>query len=129
MTTYLLDTNILINALNRKQGHRKLLHQLVAHGHRLACCTVILGELFSGIKPANAAAVEQFVSLLAWYPASPTIARRAGRMRFDWARQGVTLSLLDALIAATALEYSLTLITGNRKHFPMPELSMYPLPE
>jgi predicted nucleic acid-binding protein len=32
------------------------------------------------------------------------------------------------LIAATALEHGLTLITHNRKHFPMPELSFHPLP-
>lgn len=31
------------------------------------------------------------------------------------------------LIAATALEQKLTLISGNRKHFPIPELSPYSL--
>ena len=128
MTTYLVDTNILINALNQKRGHRELLNQLVGQGHRLACCTVILGELFTGIKPADLGKVEQFVGLLAWYAATPAIARRAGRLRFDYARQGLSLSLLDMLIAATALEHGLTLITRNRKHFPIPELLLYPLP-
>ena len=37
--------------------------------------------------------------------------------------------VLDMLIAATALEHSLTLVTENRKDFPMPELSLYPLPD
>lgn len=128
MTTYLVDTNILINALNQKRGHRELLHQLVGQGNRLACCTVILGELFTGIRVPDLGNVEQFVSLLAWYAATPAIARRAGRMRFEYARQGITLSLLDMLIAATALEYGLTLITENRKHFPMPELLLYDWP-
>jgi predicted nucleic acid-binding protein len=129
MTTYLADTNILINALNHKRGHRELLNQFVGQGHRLACCTVILGELFSGIKPADLAKVEQFVSMLTWYAATPGIARRAGRLRFEYARKGVTLSLPDMLIAATALEHGLTLVTGNRKHFPMPELSLHPMPQ
>jgi predicted nucleic acid-binding protein len=128
MTIYLVDTNILIDALNHKRGYHELLHQLVGQGHRLACCTVILGELFSGIKPPDLAKVAQFVSTLTWYAGSPRIARLAGRFRFDYARKGMTLSLLDTLIAATALEHGLTLITANRKHFPMPELSLYALP-
>jgi predicted nucleic acid-binding protein len=129
MTTYLADTNILINALNHKRGQRELLNHLVGQGHRLACCTVILGELFSGIKPADIANVERFVSMLSWYVASRAIARHAGQLRFEYARKGVTLSLPDMLIAATALEHGLTLITDNRKHFPIPGLPLYPLPE
>jgi predicted nucleic acid-binding protein len=53
------------------------------------------------------------------------MARQAGRWRHDYARRGVTLALPDLLIAATAVEYGLTLITDNRKHFLMPELSFY----
>jgi predicted nucleic acid-binding protein len=86
---------------------------------------VILGELFSGIKPGDLANVEQFVTFLTWYPATSTIARRAGRWRYDWARQGVALSITDTLIAATAVEHGLTLLTENRKHFPMPEISLH----
>ena len=125
MTTYLVDTNILINALNQKRGHRELLRELVGQGHRLACCTVVMAELFSGIKSANLAKMEQFVSLLNWYPATPLIARRAGRLRFEYARKGVQLATPDMLIAATALEHGLTLMTDNRKHFPIPELSLH----
>jgi predicted nucleic acid-binding protein len=32
------------------------------------------------------------------------------------------------MIAATALEHSLALMTGNRKDFPLPELTFDPLP-
>jgi predicted nucleic acid-binding protein len=129
MTTYLADTNILINALNDKRGQRELLNHLVSQGHRLACCTVTLTELFSGIRSADLPKVEQFVSLLKWYAANQAIARHAGQLRFRYARKGITLSLPDMLIAATALEHGLTLITENRKHFPIPELPLYPLPE
>jgi len=71
--------------------------------------------------------VEAFVSILHWYPSSPDIARRVGRLRYEYARQGVTLGLPDLLMAATALFHGLTLITANRKHFPMPELAVHPL--
>jgi predicted nucleic acid-binding protein len=118
MKTFLPDTNILINALNGKRGHKELLNSLVLAGHRLACCAVTISELFSGIKPGDMAKVEAFVSGLLWYRTTPAIARQAGRWRYEYARRGVTLVLPDTLIAATALEYGLTLITNNQKYFP-----------
>ena len=115
MITFLPDTNILINALNNKRGHRELLKTLLGQGDRLACCAVVVAELFSGIKPDDLAKIEEFVSLLVWYPTTRAIALR----------QGITLSLADTLIAATAAENGLKLITNNHRHFPMPELSMH----
>ena len=125
MTTYLPDTNVLVDALNGKRSQKEMLANLILQGHQLACCAVTLSELFSGIRAADIHKVEEFVSALRWHQTTPTIARRAGRWRHDYAGQGVTLALADTLIAATAVEYGLTLITNNGKHFPMPELSLY----
>lgn len=125
MKVFLPDTNILIDALNGKRGRQEMLRNLVLQGHRLACCPVTVAELYSGMRPHEAPRTEQLLSSLVWYDISRPVARSAGRLRFDWARQGFTLSLADTLIAATALENGLTLITDNRKHFPMPELSLY----
>jgi predicted nucleic acid-binding protein len=77
------------------------------------------------MRAHEALTTDRFLSSLFWYDISRGVARRAGRLRFDWARQGTTLALPDVLIAATALEHGLTLITDNRKHFPMPELAPY----
>lgn len=128
MTTFLPDTNVLVDALNDKRGRREWLRDLVLQGNRLACCAVTLAEVYAGMQPHEAHQTDRFLSTFLWYGASRGIARRAGRLRFDWARRGVTLSLPDTLIAATALEHGLTLITANRKHFPMPELTLHPLP-
>jgi predicted nucleic acid-binding protein len=128
MTTYLPDTNVLVDALNAKRGRREWLRDLVSQGNRLACCAVTLAEVYAGMWPHEAPRTDEFLSAFVWYGASRVIARRAGRLRFEYARKGVTLSLPDMLIAATALEHGLTLITHNRKHFPMPELSFHPMP-
>lgn len=55
------------------------------------------------------------------------IARRAGSLKRAWALKGRTLSLADLIVAATALEHGLALMTDNRKDFPIPELNFYPL--
>jgi predicted nucleic acid-binding protein len=129
MMTYLPDTNILVDVLNDKNDRRKLLRKLVVEGHRLACCAVTVAEVFAGMRPHEAPHTDQFLSSLVWYDASRKIARHAGRLRLDWARQGTTLSLADTLIAATVIEHGLTLITSNPTHFPMPGLALYPVPE
>jgi tRNA(fMet)-specific endonuclease VapC len=128
MKIFLPDTNILVDALNGKRGRAELLRELILAGHALACCSVTVAEVYSGMRPHEAARTDQLVSSLGWYDITRSIARQAGQLRFEWARQGITLALADTLIAATALEYDLTLITDNRKHFPMPELSLHFLP-
>jgi predicted nucleic acid-binding protein len=57
---------------------------------------------------------------------SCAVGERAGWLINSWARQGRTLQVPDAIIAATALEHDLTLMTANRRDFPMPELKFYP---
>jgi predicted nucleic acid-binding protein len=59
----------------------------------------------------------------------PEIARQAGLLRRDWRKKGQTLSYTDVTIAAVALGDSIALLTDNRKHFPMPELRLLPLPD
>ena len=49
-------------------------------------------------------------------------------MRRDWQKKGHTLSYTDVTIAAIALSNDVPLLTYNRKHFPMPELHLMPLP-
>jgi len=63
----------------------------------------------------------------AW-PSTPDIARKAGLLRRDWRLKGHTLSFTDVTIAATVIVNSLPLLTDNRKHFPMPEVQLHPLP-
>jgi len=128
MPVFLPDTNILVDALNGKRGRADLLRELILSGHGLACCSVTVAEVYSGMRPHETARTDQLVSSLDWYDITRSIARRAGRLRFEWGRQGISLSLADTLVAATSLEYGLTLITENRKHFPMPELSLHFLP-
>lgn len=123
---YLPDTDVLINALQHAQGWDRRLAELVRQGAGLACCAVTVAELLSGVHPAQLDAVEAFLGGLRWLETTPAIARRAGRLRYQYARRGTQLGLADTLIAATAMEYGLTLITGNRRHFPMPELWILP---
>ena len=125
--TLLLDTTVLIDALRARQNGRAVLAELVAAGHTLATAAINIAEVFAGMRPGEESSTEAFLSSLDCYPMTGSIACRAGSLRSGYARQGRTLSLADMIVAATVQEHGLTLMTDNRKDFPIPELSFYPL--
>jgi predicted nucleic acid-binding protein len=66
---------------------------------------------------------------LEFYPVNWEIAQLAGDLFRIWRQKGHTLGLADVTIAAVALTHKLVLVTDNRKHFPMPELQLFRLPD
>lgn len=129
MPTYLLDTSVIIDALNNKRRRRELLLGLVRQGHHLACCPINVTEVYAGMRPKEEAATEEFLRSLEYYHLTWPVARLAGLLKRDHARKGMTATVADAMIAAVALVHELTLMTDNVKDFPMKELTLYPLPE
>ncbi len=129
MATYLLDSDIIIDALNRRRRRHALLKRLTRAGHTLACCAVNVAEVFAGARPEDQARTERLLSDLQYYEISRRAAKHGGRLKYDWARKGITLRMPDALVAAVAIDNDLVLVTGNRRHFPMPELEILELPE
>jgi len=81
------------------------------------------------MRPHEAELTEAFLRSLRFYDVTWEIARHAGELKSQWAKKGQTIALPDITIAAVAIAYGLTLITDNRKYFPMPELQLFSLPE
>ena len=128
MASYLLDTSVIIDALNNKRNRRSLLLDLLRQGHLLACCPVNVAEVYAGLRPKEEPATEEFLRTLEYYDITWPVARRAGRLKRDHHLKGVTLTIADATIAAVAIVHQLTLLTDNVKDFPMKDLTLYPLP-
>jgi predicted nucleic acid-binding protein len=127
----LLDTTVLVDVLRARQNRRSLLTELIAGGHVLATAAITaainIGEVYAGMRRGDENKTEAFLSSLDCYPITGAIAHRAGSRKSTWAHNGRTLSLADMMVAATAIENGLSLMTDNRKDFPLPELSFYPL--
>jgi len=100
--TTLLDTDVLIDHL---QGHRAL------ELDELTVSVITQAELFAG-NQREEPAIEALLTRLTTVDVDATIARVAGRIR-----RSTRLGLADALIAATAVEHQLPLMTRNRRHF------------
>lgn len=124
MTIYLLDTSVIVDALNGKRGRHALLKQLVEEGHLLACSSIQVTEVYAGLRSHEETTTEELLRSLEYYEVTWEIARLGGILRRDYGRRGVTLALADVTIAAVALAHGLALITDNVKHYPMKDLQL-----
>lgn len=128
MPILLLDTTVIVDAINGKRGRRQFLDDLLERRNLLACCSINVTEVYAGMRPNEARTTEALMESLKFYDVSREIARNAGELKREWAKKGHIIALPDITIAAVALAHGLTLLTDNRKDFPMQELQFLPLP-
>lgn len=110
----LVDTDVLIDFLRKKELARDLL-VLAANGGDVHCSVITVAEIFSGMRPSEEKDTEELLSGLNILPVGDGIARHAGHLRKNAARN---ILLPDCLIAATALLEDCALLTFNRKDYP-----------
>jgi predicted nucleic acid-binding protein len=104
VTRILLDSDVLVDHL---RGHRR-----ISRGRdELFVSAISRAELFSG-RLAEERRIRRLLEPMENLPVDAAIAERAGRLR-----RGTSRRLPDALIAATALEHRLTLVTRNIRDF------------
>lgn len=104
MADLLVDTDVFIDHL---RGSRKL----EARGDRLHYSVITRCELFAGQKTQEET-IRELLAPFEEIQVDRSLAERAGRLR----RSG-GLRTPDALIAATAAEHGLTLVTRNNRDF------------
>jgi predicted nucleic acid-binding protein len=122
MDVVILDTDLLSEVIKRKD--RKVLanaqHYLEQHG-RLAFSAISMYEIMRGMLANRAtkqfAGFLQVVNTSDVFPVSTPVLRRAAELWADGHRGGHARNDADLIIAATALENSRVLITGNTSHF------------
>ena len=128
MTGFLLDTNV-PSELTRPQSDPRVEEWLdEADDEQLFLSVVSLGEMFKGITvlppSKRRKELEQWMEgeLRPWFdgrilPVTEAIAERWGILAGECQTKGRGLSVADGLIAATALEHDLTVVTRNVRDF------------
>jgi len=128
MAILLLDTTVIVDAINGRRGRVQFLDGLLAQRNLLACCSINITEVYAGVRAHEAQVTEVFLRSLKFYEVTWEIARLAGELKNEWAKKGHTIALPDVTIAAVAIANNLTLATDNQRHFPMPDLQILALP-
>ena len=100
----LVDSDVLIDHL---RGHRRF----AADRDTVHISTVTRAELFAG-RGSDETKVRRLLDAFVELPADRAVAERAGRMR-----RTLQIGMADALIAATAAQHRLTLVTRNTGDF------------
>ncbi len=115
----LVDTNILIYTLRQTSGEvfHDLLFRLTQEGV-LYISVISRFELLAGSTDLNRKKNIEFLDSFPLLIINKEIADRAGSLFAAYRRRGLTLDNGDLLLAATALEEKLAVLTTNDKHFP-----------
>jgi predicted nucleic acid-binding protein len=120
MIRYLIDTNI-ISELSKHSPDKKVL-EWASGINKCGLSAVTVEELYFGLswRPNRRLMewlnkfMEEFCEIL---PVTGSISQRAGILRGQFQAKGETRTQADMLIATTAAEHGLVLVTRNFKDF------------
>lgn len=120
---YLFDTDVLSNVV-KTEPSALLLEKLAKLPQDMQFTTAInIGEIYYGaLRSAHAARIlkgfeEKVFPQLTILAFDEESARVFGKMKARMEKRGLSASEPDLRIASIALQYKLTVITGNTKHF------------
>jgi len=119
---YLIDSDWVVDHLAGEEEANRLLSRLSDEGIAISIITYI--EIYQGVlRSSNSEAAERklqaFVGTVSLLSISPAVARRCAHVRETLRKQGKEFRrrAFDLLIAATALEHNLTLVTRNTEDY------------
>ena len=114
MQTVLLDTDYVIDFLRGKSA--VIVPLLQENAAYLRILSVY--ELYAGMLPTEFSPTKDFIQGCHIEPVSLEIAQNAGIFRFKQRQKGITLSIVDCIIAETARSNQHLVATHNKKHYP-----------
>ncbi len=128
MTGFLLDTNIPSELIRPRPEQRVTTWLQATYDEQLYVSVITLGEICKGFTVVSdekrRSQLQQWLEneLHPWFadrilPVDEAVAERWGVLDGERQLKGMPLNTADGLIAATALEHDLTLVTRNVKDF------------
>lgn len=129
MSRYLLDTNACVEYLRNSSPNIVQRIQSTPPSS-LFLCSIVIAELHYGAYKsaspvANLHLLRSFVSQFIRLPVDEQTAALSGQLRAALESRGTPIGPYDLLIAATALQHGLTVVTNNLSEFSrVPNLTM-----
>lgn len=121
MPKYLLDSDVLIEWLRGTERVVAWVEECDRGGDFLGWTPISIAEIYANLRPREEIVVGELMEVLHCVEIDQKVGRKAGLYRAAFGRShGVEIA--DALIAAAAHIYGLTLCSRNLKHYPMRDL-------
>ncbi|MFP4439682.1 MAG: type II toxin-antitoxin system VapC family toxin [Chloroflexaceae bacterium] len=121
VTGALLDTDILSAVMRQQAAATARARSYLAMHHRLIFSIITRYEILRGLYAKYATtqltAFDQLCVVSTILPLTNPIIVRAATIYADLHQRGVLIGDADILIAATALEHGLIMVTNNENHF------------
>ncbi len=117
MQTVLIDTDVAIDFLRGNESTKSWIAPLWQQSAAFISILTVY-ELLSGVKPKEQKATEHFISACRVEPVTVAVATLAASEYQQYRQEGITLTSIDCLIAATAKINKHQLATRNIKHYP-----------
>jgi hypothetical protein len=123
MADFLLDSDVVIWHL---RGHTTIVELVLslARRGRIGLSAITRAEVLVGMREPERTLTLRFLDSCETFPVTAVTADRAGEISRGFRSQGITLSLPDTLIGATALLASIPLYTCNPRHYPIAGLDL-----
>ena len=121
---FLIDTDVIIEYLRGREQAVEYLESLEGALHVSA---VTVAELYSGVRDQEQEALEQFLRAFDVVTVDQALARSAGLCRKSY-QPAYGTGLADAMVAMSAKAVGATLVTFNRRHYPMADDLLVPYP-
>ena len=122
----LLDTDIVIHLLKKRSDEVAKFLDLRRQAVEFLLSPIVVAEVYAGAFEREFTRIEGFFSLCRKLTLDHDTARLAGRYANEYQRAFQGISLEDYLLAATAKRQGCPLWTGNREHYPMPGIDLFP---
>ncbi len=119
----LIDSDILIDHLRKEQSALDYIHQEIDDGAPLFISVISRIEILSGARKGEDETIRSLFDILTSVDVDLAIADGAGEYLMKF-RKSHALGIGDAVIAATAKEMGMKLVTRNIKHYPMKDIEI-----
>ena len=120
MTNILLDTDVVINILKKKEETLAIIDSFGECEFYIS--PIVIAEIYAGARPKETAQIEQLFSYFKIVDINSEIGHITGKYANEFRKAFNGISLEDFMIAAAAKHYHLALWTYNKKHYPMRDL-------
>lgn len=118
---YLLDTDIFIWIIRGEKKYVSWFYKLKGK-ITVSISTLTIAEIYKNIYPAELIRTEQLIDDCDILDVTSSIAKQGGLYYQMYIKKFKNLHIIDCIIAATAREHELTLLTLNTRHFPMSDI-------